>query len=140
MQKEIQNLIDHPETINKTLNTAALDRLIRKVTGIRGQSITMRYSVEMGRTDALFEAESAEDLVSSSGIFSKVLIRCKIDTFSSALTYTPEEGFAVWFILHLSYQHFQGGENGMTIASFRYKDGEWSMRNYKGELDDIDRN
>jgi len=140
MQTEIQKLIDHPEAIRKALNTDQLDRLIRDVTAIWGQTITMRYRVREGRSDALFEAESAEDLVSSSGIFSKVLIRCKIDTFSSALTYTPEEGFAVWFILHLSYQHFEGGENGMNIARFRYKNGEWSMSNYKGEHDGIDRN
>ena len=34
MQTEIQNLIDNPEAIHETLNTAQLDRLIRKVTTI----------------------------------------------------------------------------------------------------------
>ena len=133
MQTEIQNLIDHPEAIRKALNTDRLDRLIGDATAIWGQTITMRYSVSEGRSGARFDAESEQDLVGSSGIFSKVLVKCRIDTFSSSLTYSPEGGFAVWFILHLSYQHFEGGENGMSIASFRFKDGEWTMEHYKGE-------
>ena len=132
MQTEIQNLIDHPEAIRDTLNTDQLDRLIGEVTGIR-ENITMRYSISEGRSNARFDAESEQDLVGSSGIFSKVLVKCRIETFSSSLTYTPEDGFAVWFILHLSYQHFDGGENGMNIASFRFKNGEWTVGHYKGE-------
>ena len=136
MQIEIQHLIDHPEAIREALNTAKLDRLIREATAIWGQRITMRYRVSEGRASARFEAESEEDLVGSAGIFSKVLTECKIDTFGSALDYTPEEGYRVWFVLHLSYRHFEGGSNGMSIATFRYKNGEWTMSHYKGEEED----
>lgn len=138
MQTEIQNLIDHPETIRETLNTARLDTLIRKVTAVWGQTITMRYRVSEGRSEARFDAESEQDLVGSSGIFAHVLTACKIDTFSSCITYTPETGYRVWFTLHLSYQHHEGGSNGMGIASFWFENGEWTMRNYKGE-DEEDR-
>src|SRR5574344_580038 len=77
--------------------------------------------------------ESEQDLVGSSGIFAKVLTKCKIDTFNSCLTYTPEGGYKVWFTLHLSYQHFNGGSNGMGIASFWFENGEWTMSDYKDE-------
>lgn len=137
MQIEIQHLIDHPEAIREALNTAKLDRLIREATAIWGQSITMRYRVSEGRTSARFEAESEEDFVGSAGIFSKVLTECKIDTFGSALDYTQKEGYRVWFVLHLSYRHFEGGSNGMSIATFRYKNGEWTMSHYKGEEEDF---
>ena len=133
MQTEIQNLIDHPEAIRKALNTDQLDRMIGDVTAIRGQTITMRYHVSEGRSEARFDAESEQDIVGSSGIFSKVLVKCRIDTFGSEITYTQEDGFSVWFTLHLSYQHFEGGENGMNIARFRFKNGEWTMGHYKDE-------
>ena len=133
MQTEIQKLIDHPEAIRKALNTDQLDRLISDVTAIWGQTITMRYHVSEGRSEARFEAESEQDLVASSCIFSRVLIKCRIDTFGSEITYTPEDGFKVWFKLHLSYQHFEGGENGMSIACFRFENGKWTMWRFKGE-------
>ena len=133
MQTEIQKLIDHPEAIRKALNTDQLDRLISDVTAIWGQTITMCYRVSEGRSEPRFEAESEQDLVASSGIFSRVLIKCRIDTFGSEITYTQEDGYTVWFTLHLSYQHFEGGENGMNIARFRFKNGEWTMGHYKDE-------
>ena len=133
MQKEIQNLIAHPEAIREALNIDQLSKLIRDATDIWGKSITMRYSVSEGRTAARFDAEAEQDLVGSSGIFSKVLIKCRIDTFGSEITYTPEDGFKVWFNLHLSYQHFEGGENGMNIASFRFENRKWTMFRFKGE-------
>jgi len=133
MQKEIQNLIAHPEAIREELNIDQLSELIRNATAIWGQSITMRYSVREGRTAARFDAEAEQDLVSSSGIFSNVLIKCRIDTFGSEITYTPEDGFKVWFTLHLSYQHFEGGENGMNIASFRFENRKWTMFRFKGK-------
>ena len=137
MQTEIKNLIDHPEAIRETLNTVQLDALIRKVTAVWGQTITMRYRVSEGRSEARFDAESEQDLVGASGIFAKVLTKCKIDTFNSCLTYTPDGGYKVWFTLHLSYQHFNGGMNGMGIASFWLENGEWTMSDSKDE--DADR-
>ena len=133
MQKEIQNLIDHPEAIREALNIDQLDQLIRESTAVQGQTITMRYRVNEGGTAARFDAESEQDLVGSAGIFSRVLIKCRIDTFGSEITYTQEDGYTVWFTLHLSYQHFEGGENGMNIARFRFKNGEWTMGHYKDE-------
>lgn len=133
MQTEIKTLIDHPEAIRETLNTKQLDRLILKATAICGQTITMTYRVSKGRSEPRFDAESEQDLVGSSGIFAHVLTSCKINTFSSCITYTPEVGFKVWFTLHLSYQHFEGGSNGMKIASFWFENGEWTMGDYKEE-------
>lgn len=128
MQTEIQNLINHPEAIRETLNTDQLDGLIQKATGL---NLTMEYRIEEGRSSIRFEAEAKEDLVGASGIFSNVLTKCRIDTFNSVLKYTSEEGFQVWFSLNLSYQHFNGGSNGMKIAEFQYKNGEWMMGNCK---------
>ena len=133
MPKEIQNLIAHPEAIREALNIDQLDQLIREVIAIQGQTITMRYRVIEGDSVARFDAESEQDLVSFSGIFSKVLIKCRIDTFGSEIIFTPEDGFKVWFKLHLRYQHFEGGENGMSIACFRFENGKWTMWRFKGE-------
>lgn len=133
MQTEIKTLIDHPETLREILKLKQLDGLIRKVTAVWGQTITMRYRVSEGRSEARFDAECEQDLVGASGIFAKVLTKCKIDTFSSCLTYTPETGYRVWFTLHLSYQHFNGGSNGMNITSFWFENGEWTMSDYKDE-------
>lgn len=136
MQTEIQNLIDHPETLREVLKLKQLDGLIRKVTTVWGQTITMRYRVSEGRSEARFDAESEQDLVASSGIFAMVLAKCRIDTFNSCLTYTPDGGFKVWFTLHLSYHHFNGGSNGLGIASFWFENGEWTISSYKDENKD----
>ncbi len=133
MQNEIQNLIDHPENIRETLRTDKLDRIIRNATAVWGQTISMRYRVREGSSETRFDAECEQDLVGASGIFAKVLTKCKIDTFSSCITYTAETGYRVWFTLHLSYQHFNGGSNGMNIASFWFENGEWTMSDYKEE-------
>ena len=93
----------------------------------------MRYRVSMGRSEARFDAECEQDLVGASGIFAHVLSACKIDTFSSCLTYTPETGYRIWFTLHLSYQHFNGGSNGMNIASFCFDGKKWRKFCFKGE-------
>lgn len=133
MHTEIKTLVDHPETLHEILKLKQLDGLIRKVTTVWGQTITMRYRVSEGRSEARFDAESEQDLVGSSGIFAKVLTKCKIDTFNSCLTYTPNGGYKIWFTLHLSYQHFNGGSNGMGIASFWFENGKWTMSDYKDE-------
>ncbi len=99
MEAEIQKLIDNPAEMQTALNLKQLDRLIHKLTATYGQTITMKYRIRQGRSEALFEAESEQDLVNASGIFSKVLSSCKLDTFGSCLTYTPEGGYKVWMWL-----------------------------------------
>ncbi len=135
MEAEIQKLIDNPAEMQTALKLKQLDRLIHKLTTTYGQTITMKYRIRQGRSEALFEAESEQDLVNASGIFSKVLSSCKLDTFGSCLTYTPDGGYKVWFRLALSYHHFDGGSNGMTIATLWFEDGKWIAGHYKGELE-----
>ena len=111
MQTEIQNLIDHPAAMQKALNLKQLDGLIRKVTAVWGQTITIRYRVSEGRSEARFDAESEQDLVGSSGIFAKVLTKCKIDTFNSCLTLNKvlvadTNGFCTSEILPLDFGEY----------------------------------
>lgn len=77
MEAEIQKLIDSPAEMQTVLNLKQLDRLIHNLTATYGQTITMKYSIRQGRSETLFESESEQDLVNSSGIFSKVLSSCK---------------------------------------------------------------
>ena len=135
MQTEIQNLIDHLEAIRDTLNIAQLDRLIKGCFCVHGLTLRMNYSVTRGgRFNApRFNAENADDLTDCAGIFASVLSQCQIGTFNQHIDYTPEAGFTVWFQLSLRYKHFDGGSNGMTIAEFRFQNGEWSKSNFKGE-------
>lgn len=98
------------------LNLKQLNRLIHKLTATYGQTITMKYSIRQGRSESLFEAESEQDLVNSSGIFSKILSSCKFDIFGLCLTYTPEGGYKVWMRAGVSYESFDHGHNGMAIA------------------------
>lgn len=118
----------------KTLNTDQLDRLIRNATAVWGQTITMQNSISTNRFgEGRFNAECEQDLVGASGVFAKVLTECKLGTFNSALTCTPEDGYKAWFSLHLSYKHFDGGSNGMSVANFWFETGEWKIFNYKDE-------
>lgn len=94
----------------------------------------MRYSVHPSHFgEGRFDAECEQDLVGASGIFAKVLTECKLVTFNSGLKYTTADGYQVWFSLHLSYKHFDGGSNGMCIANFCFENNEWKIFNFKGE-------
>ena len=135
MQTEIQNLIDHPETIRETLNLKQLDRLIQGCFCVHGLTLQMQYSVSLGGrfNEPRFKAENADDVTNCAGIFSSVLRKCQIGTFSQHIEWTEADGFKVWFQLDLRYEHFNGGSNGMTVAEFRFENGKWSKSNFKGE-------
>lgn len=122
MEAEIQKLIDSPAEMQTVLNLKQLDRLIHNLTATYGQTITMKYSIRQGRSETLFESESEQDLVNSSGIFSKVLSSCKLNIFGSCLTYTPEGGYKVWMRAGVSYESFDHGHNGMAIATRWFED------------------
>ncbi len=135
MNTEIQNLIDHPETISATLNTAQLDRLIRKCFCVHGLTLQMQYSVSLGGrfNEPRFNAENADDVTNCAGIFASVLRKCRIGTFIQHIEWTEIDGFKIWFQLDLRYEHFNGGSNGMTVAEFRFENGKWTMSDFKGE-------
>ena len=83
MQTEIQNLIDHPETIREALNLKQLDRLIQGCFCVHGLTLQMQYSVSLGGrfNEPRFNAENADDVTACAGIFSSVLRKCQIGTF-----------------------------------------------------------
>ena len=142
MQNEIQNLIDHPETIRATLNIAQLDWLIRKCFCVHGLTLRMKYSVTSGGrfNEPRFNAESVDDLTASTGIFASVLAECRVGTFSQQIDWTETDGFKIWFQLSLRYKHFNGGSNGMNIASFWFENDEWTMSDYKNEKEENEEN
>ncbi len=137
MNTEIQNLIDHPETIREVLKLKQLDRLIQGCFCVHGLTLRMQYSVSLGGrfNEPRFKAENASDVTGCAGIFSSVLRKCRIGTFSQHIEWTEADGFKVWFQLSLRYEHFDGGSNGMNIAAFRFQNGEWTMSDFKGEDD-----
>ncbi len=132
MEAEIQKLIDNPELMANELH---LDELTAKICSRLFMAVDLKYSIRQGRSEAQFIVECDTDFVPKSGIFSAVLIECKLETFSTCITYTPETGYRVWMRLGLAYKHFDFGHNGMAIATSWFEDGKWQVGHYKGEPD-----
>jgi len=130
---KIQELIDNHDKMREVLHIAELDALIHGI--YPGIAFTMDYRVEVGKRAQrpFFIAECREDLTEASGIFAQVLKECKIDTFNTAIKWEENAGYQVWFGLHLSYSHFDGGSNGMGIADFNFDGKEWTKYRFKGE-------
>ena len=53
MKAEIQKLIDNPAEMQTALNLKQLDRIIHKLTATYGQTITIKYRIRQGRSEAL---------------------------------------------------------------------------------------
>lgn len=128
MEKKIQNLIDHPETLRKELELDQLEKLVYEVIGFE---LPMKYTVSPGKYgDYYFHADSEKELVNQTGIFSLVLKSCRIRTFISSIS-EKEDGYHVWFDLSLDYKHFHGGTNDMKIAEFTFQNGKWFVSDQK---------
>lgn len=133
IDEKIQALIDSPDTMHEALHIAELDAMIHEI--YPSFTFTMDYRVEVGKRaqHPFFTVESREDLTDASGIFAQVLKKCKIDTFNTDIKWEEGTGYQVWFGLHLSYSHFDGGSNGMGIADFYFDGKEWIKYRFKGE-------
>ena len=132
MQPEIQRLIDHPELLNETLRLDELDRMIHSL--LPELDFQMKYTITRSRQDEpRFEAACDQDLVAHTGIFKHLLVKCRLDTFSQCVGHHEAEGYRCWFVLHLSYKHHDGGENGMNLADFMFNKGKWEIYHTKAD-------
>lgn len=133
IDEKIQALIDSPDTMREALHIPELDAMIHQI--YPGVTFTMEYMVEVGKRAQrpFFMAESRDDLTEATGIFAQVLKECKIDTFNTDIKWDENAGYQVWFSLHLSYSHFDGGSNGMGIADFCFDGKKWRKFCFKGE-------
>jgi len=71
----------------------------------------------------------SNNIADTCGIFGKILEYCKVENFSSEVCEDKESGeLRYWVSVHVSYQHHNGGSNGMELFTARYQNGEWFFR------------
>ena len=130
---EIQKLIDNPAEMRKILHIAELDAMIKEI--FPSVPMNMEYKIIEGGTwkEPRFSAENSADMTAYTGIFERALRECHLGAFGSSVGWTPENGYRVWFQFQLNFKSFDGGHNGLAIAEFRFENGQWNKRRYKGE-------
>jgi len=71
----------------------------------------------------------SNNIASTCGIFGKILEYCVIENFSNEVFEDEESGeLRYWVSVNISYQHHNGGSNGMWLFTARYQNGEWSFQ------------
>ena len=78
----------------------------------------------------------SEDIRSQCGAFGKVLKECRLTQFNSSISFDEKtnEPF-YWGSMDLSYQHNEGGSNGMRIMDYTYSiQNGWEMKDSKGNI------
>ena len=73
----------------------------------------------------LFESNDMKDLC---GVFGKILKFCVVDNFSCGVGENEDRtDLRAWWSVHLSYQHKDGGMNGMELFRAHYENGKWTF-------------
>ncbi len=131
--QEIQKLIDDPAVMREILHITELDAMIKEI--FPSVPLDMEYKIIEAGTwkEPRFIAENSADMTAYTGIFERALRECRLGAFGSSIGWTPEDGYRVWFQLQLNFESFDGGHNGLTIAKFRFENGQWDKCRYKGE-------
>ena len=130
---EIQKLIDNPVAMREILHIAELDAMIKEI--FPSVPMNMEYKIiEAGTWKELrFSAENSANMTAYTGIFERAIGKCRLGAFGSSVGWTPENGYRVWFQFQLSFKSFDGGHNGLTIAEFRFENGQWTKGRSKGD-------
>jgi len=64
----------------------------------------------------------------SLGVFGKILDYCIVEPFNSQII-KIDNVCRYWSTVHISYQHKDGGSNGMKLFTAIHEDGKWLFRN-----------
>ncbi len=110
--KKLNESDDEYEKVFNSINWDDITNTINKITGLK---LNYEYK-RKGQYVELF----SPDVVKYCGLFKKVLSRCNITFFNNSLFILPEEEDRsnkqiFWAGVHLSYEHKDGGSNGMKI-------------------------
>lgn len=129
----IQSLIDNPAQFRETLKLDELEAMIKKM--FPAVPLELKFGLADHRSvgDAkMFFTVDSNDIVDYCGVFSQAMTEVRMGEFGSDLSWSAEDGYRVWFRLHLNYRHIGSGSNGTQLATFTFQDGTWSKSEFKG--------
>lgn len=132
--QQIQNLIDNPQAMRDELKLGELETMLKEI--FPEIPLEWEFQIEEGKRRGENEAYfclASNDITEYCGAFSQAMKRVILNEFGTSLRFSEEAGLTVWFSLHLSYHHFNGGSNGTCIADFFFENGEWLKRGFKDE-------
>jgi hypothetical protein len=108
--------------------------LFRHAELFSGMALTFSEpKVREGHSGGVHIEFQSNNISDSCGIFGKILEYCVIHTFSNSVFEDDKIGeLKYWASIHISYQHHDGGSNGMDLFSAKYsKSGGWEFKDVK---------
>lgn len=98
-----------------------------------GKKINFTKNMEEDKYNASYSFNiKSEDITDTCGIFSRVLKSCIISSSTNGVAVNEDRTSLRYFArISLSYQHADGGSNGMELTSAFYEDGNWKFRDVK---------
>lgn len=104
-----------------------------------GHLITFKRELTSGRGERRFELESEQDLCKVDDMLSKVFKSCKVDTFGAGFFVDPKTGkLFAYARIHYSYEHFDGGTNGCSLAYAKWDGHRWDISFSKTQREQSD--
>ena len=121
------------EAMNKFNETIPYQEMFKTGTEIAG--VNTKFTEPIMDEKGYVKYQS-EDIRSQCGAFGKVLRECRLTQFNSSISFDEKtnEPF-YWGSMDLSYQHNEGGSNGMRIMDYTYSTRNgWEMKDTKGNI------
>lgn len=121
------------EAMNKFNETIPYQEMFKTGTEIAG--VNTKFTEPIMDEKGYVKYQS-EDIRSQCGAFGKVLKECRLTQFNSSISFDEKtnEPF-YWGSMDLSYQHNEGGSNGMRIMDYTYSTRNgWEMKDTKGNI------
>jgi hypothetical protein len=76
--------------------------------------------------DVYIDFKSENIVEKISGPFGKILSECYLESCSNCVVLDERTNTnRYWASVHVSYEHKDGGSNGMELLRAEYRDGEW---------------
>lgn len=112
----------------EAIDTTGLTNKIKEFTGIN--NIEIKYDIKPDKyNDSYYLAFESNDIKDSCGVFGKVMKYCVVDNFSSSITTNRDKtALRAWCSVHLSYQHKDGGMNGVELFTAFWDGSNWEFK------------
>jgi len=122
MKKTLEQKIEFANSID-------FSGLFSHAEGLAGFELTFEKPEVRERYENVTISFKSNDISPTCGIFSRILEYCVIEKFNSEVFEDKETGeLKYWATVYVSYQHHEGGSNGMQLFTAWYSNGEWTFR------------
>jgi len=107
-------------------NCIKFDELFRHAEIFTGMALTFSKPELVEKRGIVSFRFQSNNIAPACGVFGKIFEYCKVENFSNEVFEDKETGQLVYTVcVHISYEHHNGGSNGMWLFTGRFQNGEW---------------